>query len=87
MTIYDPATRSQLQTSQEFPSIGSQALPGMNADGSIDIYFGPKPPEGKEEFWLETISGKGWFPVVRFYGPLEAYNDKSWKPDDVVLVE
>jgi len=58
--------------SQEYPSIGSQALPGKNADGSIDIYFGPKPPKGKEKFWLETIPGKGWFPVVRFYGPLEA---------------
>jgi len=87
VTIYDPATRSQLQTSQEYPSIGSQALPGKNADGSIDIYFGPKPPKGKEKFWLETIPGKGWFPVVRFYGPLEAYNNKTWKPDDIVLVK
>ncbi len=87
VTIYDPATRSQLQTSKEFPSIGSQALPGTNPDGSIDIYFGPKPPKGKEKFWLETIPGKGWFPVFRIYGPLKAYNDKSWKPDDVVLIK
>ena len=87
VTIYDPATRSQLQTSKEFPSIGSQALPGTNPDGSIDIYFGPQPPEGKEKFWLETLPGKGWFPVFRIYGPLKAYNNKTWKPDDIVLVK
>lgn len=87
VTIYDPATRSQLQTDQQFPMIGSQELPGKNPDGSIDIYFGPKPPNGKEKFWLQTIPGKGWFPVVRFYGPMNAYNNKTWKPDDVKLVK
>ena len=87
VTVYDPATRSQLQTSQEYPSIGSQALPGTNPDGSVDIYFGPKPPKGKEKFWLETVPGKGWFPVFRIYGPLKAYNDKIWKPDDIELVK
>ena len=54
---------------------------------SIDIYFGPKPPKGKEKFWLETLPGKGWFPVFRIYGPLEAYNNKTWKPDDIVLIK
>jgi hypothetical protein len=87
VTVYDPATRSQLQTGQQFPMIGSQDLPGTNQDGSIDIYFGPEAPEGKEKFWLETVPGKGWFVVVRFYGPLKAYNDKKWKPDDIELVK
>ena len=46
VTVYDPITRSQLQTSQPFPSISSQNNPPANADGSVDIYFGPKKPKG-----------------------------------------
>jgi hypothetical protein len=29
------------------------------------------------------VPGKGWFPMMRFYGPREAYYDKTWKLDDV----
>ncbi len=36
-----------------------------NADGSYDIYFGPKPPAGKEGNWLETVPGKSWFTILR----------------------
>ena len=31
----------------------------VNADGSVDLYFGPEAPEGKEKNWIKTISGKG----------------------------
>jgi hypothetical protein len=50
LTIYDNQTRSQLQTSQSFPTVGSQTK-GIkkNADGSYDIYFAPKPPKGFEK--------------------------------------
>ena len=81
VTVYDPITRSQLQTSQEFPSISSQNNPPANADGSVDIYFGPKKPKGvSEENWIQTVKGKGFFPFYRIYGPLKAFNDKTWKP-------
>ena len=48
VTMYDTQTRSQLQTSNLYPSLGSQTK-GMkkNADGSYDVYFGPKSPTGK----------------------------------------
>ncbi|MGB5810989.1 MAG: DUF1254 domain-containing protein, partial [Polyangiales bacterium] len=61
VTLYDTQTRSQLQTSQKFPTIGSQTK-GIkkNADGSYDVYFGPKPPKGKEGNWLQTVPGKSW---------------------------
>ena len=29
-------------------------------------------------------TGRGWFALFRFYGPLEAFFDKTWKPDDIV---
>jgi hypothetical protein len=33
--------------------------------------------------WIKTVPGHGWFPIFRFYGPEEAYFDKSWKLPDI----
>jgi hypothetical protein len=84
VTIYDTQTRSQLQTSQPFPSVGSQT-DGIkaNADGSFDLYFGPKAPEGFEGNWLETIPGKSFFVALRLYGPLEPWIEKTWRPSEI----
>jgi hypothetical protein len=47
--LYSNQTRSQIQTDQQFPSVGSQTKGLLvNADGSVDIYFGLKPPAGKD---------------------------------------
>ena len=40
-------------------------------------------PAGKEKNWIQTVPGKGWFVLFRFYGPLEPFFDKTWKPDDI----
>ncbi|WP_419662271.1 DUF1254 domain-containing protein [Desulfosarcina variabilis] len=88
VVIYDPQTRSELQTSDPFPSKNSEAdkmIP--NADGSIDLYFGPEAPKGKENNWIETVPGKSWFPILRLYGPLEPWFDKTWKPGEIELVK
>lgn len=88
LTIYDTQTRSQLQTDQVFPTVGSQNE-GLvqNSDGSYDIYFAPEAPEGYENNWLQTIPGKSWFVILRLYGPLEPWIDKSWKPGEIEVVE
>ncbi|MGB5747270.1 MAG: DUF1254 domain-containing protein [Desulfobacterales bacterium] len=88
LTMYDNQTRSMLQTSQAFPTVGSQTE-GLkqNEDGSYDIYFAPKPPKGFENNWLETVPGKGWFVGLRLYGPLEPWIDKTWRPGEIELVE
>jgi hypothetical protein len=87
LTLYDNQTRSQLQTNQPFPTLGSQSE-GLrqNDDGSYDIYFGPEAPEGWENNWLETVSGKGWFVALRMYGPLQPWIEKSWKPGEIERV-
>ena len=88
ITVYDPVTRSQLQTSQPLPSISSQQNPPANADGSVDIYFAAKKPQGvAEENWIQTVAGKGFFPFYRFYGPLKAFNDQTWKPVEIEVVK
>ncbi|MCO6044128.1 DUF1214 domain-containing protein, partial [Aeoliella sp. ICT_H6.2] len=88
VTIDDTQTRSQLQTNQQFPTVGSQTE-GMqkNADGSYDIYFAPEPPEGKEGNWLQTIPGKSWLIILRMYGPEQAWIDKTWRPGEIELLD
>jgi hypothetical protein len=66
------------------PDLGSQSgTVETNADGSTDIYFGPAAPEGKESNWLQTVPGKGWFPILRLYNPLQSYFDKTWRPSEI----
>lgn len=83
IVIYDPQTRSELQTGQPFPSKNNKRDNlAVNDDGSVDLYFGPKAPEGKEANWIETVPGKGWWVLLRLYGPLEPWFDKSWRPGE-----
>ncbi len=56
-----------------------------NADGTVDIYFGPRPPSRQESNWLYTHSGQKWFPWFRIYGPEKSILDKSWKLPDIEL--
>ena len=88
IVLYDPQTRSELQTSQTFPSKNNKRDKLiMNADSSVDLYFGPKAPAGKEANWTQTVPGKNWFAYLRMYGPLEPYFDKTWKPGEFELVK
>jgi hypothetical protein len=86
--VYDTQTRSMLQTDQRFPSVSSQKEDlVVNPDTSVDVYFGPEPPAGKESNWIQTIAGKGWFVFLRLYGPLEPWFDKSWRPGEIEWVK
>jgi hypothetical protein len=60
--------------------------PATNADGSTDIYFGPKPPSQGEN-WLATVPGKVFSVSVRLYGPKKEFYEQEWKPGDIELVK
>ena len=84
--LYSDQTRSQIQTDQRFPSVSSQTSGlQVNADGSIDVYFGPKSPPGKEPNWVQTRPGHAWNAVLRMYGALEPWFNKTWRPDEIEL--
>lgn len=84
-TVYDVDTRSQIATDQDRASVGSiTTKPQPNPDGSIDIYFGPKAPVGKEDQWIKTIPGKGWFVYFRIYGPEAPVFNGTWKLNNIV---
>ena len=87
IVAYDTQTRAMLPSDQKYPVINSKRDQlRYNADGSIDLYFGPRPPKGYENNWIQTMPGHGWFVLLRLYGPLEPWFDKSWKPGDFELV-
>jgi hypothetical protein len=93
VVVYDPQTRSQLQTDQKFPSVNSKrklsdgvtSAMTTNADGSTTLYFGPSEPAdaASKGNWMQTVPGKNWFAIFRLYGPLEHYFDKSWRPGEI----
>lgn len=87
VVVYDAVSRSLLRTRQAFPSVSQYTGPMANGDGSIDVYFGPKAPVGKEKNWVQTVPNRGWFTIFRFYGPLQPFFDKSWKPGDIEEVK
>jgi hypothetical protein len=55
--------------------------------GSIDIYFGLQTSAGKEKTLVQPISGKGWNTILRLYGPLEPWFNKTWRPGEIELVQ
>jgi hypothetical protein len=86
--VYDPQTRSMLQTDQQFPSVSSQTESlVLIPDGSVDVYFGPETRAATESNWIQTIPGKGWYVGLRLYGPLESWFDKTWRPGDIELLD
>jgi hypothetical protein len=90
-TVYDNQTRSMLQTPQKFPRAGSQSYPTPAADvaedGTTTVWFAPEQPEGVAHGnWVQTDPEKGWFTILRLYGPQPAFFDKSWQPSEVELV-
>jgi hypothetical protein len=91
LTLYDNQTRSMLDTPQRYPRAGSQSYPSPaaepNADGSTTVYFAPEQPDGVARGnWIQTVPGRGWFVLLRLYGPLEPFFDKSWRPGEIELV-
>ena len=36
---------------------------------SVDVWFGPEAPKGRETDWVPTVPGKSWNVLLRLYGP------------------
>ena len=82
IAVYSWDTRTLIDNEQKRAAQSSRQDLIKNADGSIDLYYGPKPPKGKEKNWVQTIPGQGWWVYLRFYAPTQAYFDKSWSMGD-----
>lgn len=86
--VYSGQHRSMLETDQKLAGLDSNN-PSVkpNKDGSHTIWFGPKAPKGHKGNWIQTIPGKSYFTILRLYGPLQPWFDKTWKPGDFELVK
>ncbi|WP_298872340.1 DUF1254 domain-containing protein [uncultured Bradyrhizobium sp.] len=82
-TVYDRETHALVRN---MPSASRASIsPGLqkNADGSVDIYFGPKAPDGQEANWVPTDPARKFELLFRLYGPEKPLFDHSWKLPDV----
>lgn len=86
-TVYSRETHTLLRNARVLSR--SSQTPGLqvNADSSITIYFGPRPPEGKEPNWVETEEGRRFEVLFRFYGPEKPLFDKTWRLPDIEEVK
>ncbi|MZF85267.1 DUF1254 domain-containing protein [Streptomyces sp. SID5643] len=84
VTAYDPQTRSLLRTDHPYPSVNSLSEDvRAESNGDTVIHFGPTAPEGKDANWVQTVPGKGWWAMLRLYGPLDSWFDQSWRPGEI----
>ncbi|MGB3712832.1 MAG: DUF1254 domain-containing protein [Candidatus Promineifilaceae bacterium] len=86
MTLYDVDTRCIIRNEQQVADRSSRMDLLVNQDGSLDLFFGPAAPAGKEVNWIPTAAGKAWFPYFRLYSPQQAFLDKSWILPDIEKV-
>jgi hypothetical protein len=84
VVVYDVWTRSMLANGQPEASKNSYNPGLVTSDhGAVELFFGPEPSATATSNWIRTLPGKGWFTILRLYGPLEGYMDRSWKPGDI----
>lgn len=87
ITTYDLQTASYLRDIEPSSIDSNMKSIQKNADGSVDIYFGPKAPKGKERNWLPTDPKRRFFLLARFYGPEPALFDGGFELNDIELVK
>ena len=87
ITTYDLETASYLRNIDKSSIDSTMKEVEKNADGSVDIYFGPSAPEGKESNWLPTDPKRRFFLLGRFYGPEPALLDASFKLNNIEMAK
>ena len=88
VTIYDTETAAGVDANgQVYPSLNSMNDVEYNeVYGSVTLYVGPEQPEGKKN-WIKSVPGRGWFSLIRWYGPKKEFFDREYKPGDFVKVK
>ena len=81
-TAYDRESHALIRDTSRSSRASNRSDLQKNADGSVDIYFGPKVPAGKESNWVPT-AGRNFEVLFRLYGPEQPLFDKTWKLPDV----
>ena len=84
LTLYDSATRSMVQNPTNDAARSGYDEFKMNDDGSLDLYLAPNSERRSEESnWIETVPGRGYYMMFRFYSPTAPLFDGTWVLPDV----
>ena len=87
VTVYDRKTHALVKNMERASRASNAAEVQTNSDGSTDIFFGPKAPEGKESNWVPTDPQRGFELLFRLYSPTQAlFEKKVWTLPDVEKV-
>ncbi|OWV96718.1 hypothetical protein ATY81_04840 [Rhizobium sp. R72] len=86
VTAYDRQTHALIKNVAR--ASRSSQIPDLvkNSDGSVDLYFGPKAPKGKDANWVPTDPKRSFELMFRAYGPTKEFFDKKWILPDVVKI-
>ncbi len=87
VTAYDRETHALIKNVDRASRASNSTEVKKNADGSVDLYFGPKAPAGNESNWVPTDPARKFELMVRFYAPTKALFEKAWKLPDVEKVK
>lgn len=82
-TVYDRKTHALIKNLTRASCASNDKAVQKNADGSVDVYFAPKSPAGKESNWVPTDPNGRFEILFRMYGPEKALFEKTWKLGDI----
>ncbi|WP_208025825.1 DUF1254 domain-containing protein [Amycolatopsis acidicola] len=85
VTAYNVTDGTMPETEQLLPSTNGYYDIPANEDGSIDLWFGPRQPEGvADTAFIQTVPGRNFVGVLRLYGTGAEFYDQTWRPDDLI---
>jgi hypothetical protein len=83
LTAYDRDTHALIKGVDRASRASNSADVKKNADGSVDLYLGPKPSAGQETNWIPTDPSRQFELMFRLYGPKKEFFEKVWALPDV----
>jgi hypothetical protein len=83
VTAYDRSTHALIKNVNRASRASNDSKVQSNADGSVDIYFGPQSLADQESNWVPTDPAGSFELMFRLYAPTTALFDKTWQLPDV----
>jgi hypothetical protein len=88
ITVYDIANRLIIQNETRRSDLSSRSEELVtNSDGSVDLYFGPEAPKGKESNWIQSNKGQSFFVYLRLYGPEQEFFDQTYPMNKIEKIK
>lgn len=85
-TAYDRTTHGLIRGMPTASRASNTEGLESNSDGSVDVFFGPEPAEGRATNWVPTDPNGRFEVLFRFYGPDPSLFDGSWRLPDLHLL-